>query len=310
MTMLGANGDSYTVEYFRASALSRGPTGPGIFGASNCEHWEVLQNATGGNDPDISVSWTAQSPCGGLYVTQLLGLTPLWFNGTNWVVPNGTGTNNTGPTTDGESQRLDADQFGYWALGNVAANGSPLPVKFSNIKAYEKMNGIQIDWTSFSETDVDRYVIERSSNGSNFSPIGEVMALNSSNEIAYGFFDANPLPGISYYRLRNMDMDGKSGYSNIVRIDLRKDNKEIILYPNPARSGGIISYSSANLARGNYSARIFNAAGQQLLVQQFSHNGGTINQTIQLPASARSGYYTLQLELEGTRLAGKTFMVQ
>ena len=157
---------------------------------------------------------------------------------------------------------------------------------------------------------VDRYVIERSSNGSGFSAIGEVMALNTSNQTPYAFFDANPLPGISYYRLRNLDMDGKSGYSNVVRVDLRKDNKDITLYPNPVRSGGYISYGSANIAKGNYSARIFNAAGQQMFIQKFSHNGGAINQTIQLPASVRSGYYTLQLENEGTKLAAKTFMVQ
>lgn len=304
--------DSYTAEFFRSSSLTRGSIAPGgLLGVSNCEHWS-LTRSSGAGAPTVSVSWTADSPCGGQpYVTQTLGLVVAWLNGSNqWVLAPGTGGSPSGNATAGTATRNGVSNFGYFALGNVAPNGSPLPVKFSNIRAYEKMNGIQIDWTSFSETDVDRYMIERSANGSSFSPIGEVIALNSSNEIAYGFFDASPLPGISYYRLRNLDIDGKSGYSNIVRVDLRKDIKEIILYPNPARSGGIISYSSANLARGNYSARIFNAAGQQLLVQQFSHNGGTINQTIQLPASARSGYYTLQLELEGTRLAGKTFMVQ
>ena len=200
-----------------------------------------------------------------------------------------------------------------WVIDNAQLLGTslaPLPVKFGNIKAFEKMTGIQIDWTSYSEVDVDRYVIERSSNGSGFTSIGEVTALNSSNETPYGFFDAGPLPGISYYRLRNLDMDGKSGYSNIVRVDLRKDNKDITLYPNPVRSGGYISYGSANMAKGNYSASIFNAAGQQVFIQKFSHNGGAINQTIQLPASVRSGYYTLQLEHEGTKLAAKTFMVQ
>lgn len=195
------------------------------------------------------------------------------------------------------------------AWSNLSPQGAPLPVKFGNIMGYEKSAGVQIDWTAYSEENVAQYIVERSADGQHFSEVGTVAARNNASEIQYGFFDANPLAGYNFYRLRNVDIDGKNGYSNIIRVDLTKGGKDITVYPNPVR-GGNISYGSAQLAKGNYTVRIINAGGQQVFTQRFSHTGGAINQSVQLPASLNSGFYTLLLENEGAKVAAKTFMVQ
>ncbi|MGQ0740588.1 MAG: beta strand repeat-containing protein [Bacteroidota bacterium] len=308
----GANGDSYTAEYFRASAKGLGTVSSPLYAVSNCEYWTLAQNS-GTSTPNLHVSWTANSPCGGnAYTTSLTGLTVARLNAGAWVLANGTdqaATGTVGTGGDGTVADNGISLFGTFALGNTAPNQNPLPVKIGNIKAYERGSGVQIDWTAFTEVNVDSYVIERSADGATFTAIGIVPALNAAGESRYGYFDAGPLNGISFYRLRNQDFDGKSGYSNVVRIDLNKGIIDLTVYPNPVRGGGYLSYGGY-LAKGNYSARIFNATGQQVYIQKFSHSGGAINQTIQLPVSMRPGLHSLQLDNEGVKIAGKTFMVQ
>jgi len=306
-------GDTYNAEYFRASALTRGPvaTASGMYAVSNCEHWSLNRTA-GAGTPDITVSWTADSPCGGnSYVTQTTGLVLAWLDLSNeWQLGSGGAFSSSGVPAAGTTQQVDVNQFGFFALGNTAPNANPLPVKIGSIKAYEKAAGVQLDWTAFTEINADKYVIERSANGQQFTAIGEVAARNLSIASDYGFFDPNPLPGISFYRLRNLDQDGKSGYSNIVRVNLSKDGKGVIVYPNPVRAGAYLSYGSSQLAKGLYTARIFNAAGQQVFNQQFAHAGGAINQTIQLPAGMKAGIYAMQLSSEEITVSSRTFIVQ
>lgn len=214
------------------------------------------------------------------------------------------------PIADFDAFRVSNRPTSDIAWTDLGAQGAPLPVKFGNIKGYEKSAGVQIDWTAYSEENVAEYIVERSADGQHFTEVGTVAARNNASEIQYGFFDANPLAGYNFYRLRNMDIDGKNGFSNIVRVDLTKGGKDITVYPNPVRGGGIISYGSSQLAKGNYTVRIINAGGQQVFTQRFSHTGGAINQSVQLPVSLNSGFYTLLLESEGVKAAAKTFMVQ
>lgn len=184
-----------------------------------------------------------------------------------------------------------------------------LPVKLSSIKAYEKQSGIQIDWTALTELNLSKYQVERSADGVTFTAIGDVTALNSLTVSNYGFFDANPLRGVSFYRLKSIDIDGKFSYSIIMRINLDKNVKGISVYPNPV-TGGSVSVQSSDLVRGNYSIKVFAASGQQVYTQRFTHTGGAINQAIQLPAGIKSGMYSMQLDNNGVKVMTKTFMVQ
>lgn len=192
---------------------------------------------------------------------------------------------------------------------NLAPAGAPLPVKFGNITAFEKQGGIQVEWKSYYESNLSHYVIERSADGKTFSEAGQVASTNKPTETKYTWLDANPLPGTSFYRIRNVDMDKKSGYSSIVMVSLDKTNKNFILYPNPVRTGHV-SFQSSELAKGNYMVKIFNSAGQELYARKFNHSGGAINQTLQLPSGIKAGMYVIQLEGEISKLMNKTFVVQ
>ncbi|HMU47027.1 MAG TPA: T9SS type A sorting domain-containing protein [Chitinophagaceae bacterium] len=312
ITNPNSTSDAFEAEYMRASGSALGGiTSPGLYRVSNCEYWVLDQKANGAGADDLSVTvgWFTGSGCGGNgYITDISGVTLAHFNtGTNmWDTHGGTATGN--PTT-GTVTRTNVTVFSPFTLGSTIDNANPLPVKFSGIKAFEKQSGIQLDWTAYQEENVDMYEVERSADGVLFVPIGTVDSRNSVTETKYSFFDAAPLPGVSFYRLRNVDIDGKSGYSNIVKVSLDKSVKSITIYPNPVR-GEFISLQSSDLAKGNYSVRIMNAAGQQVYNQRFSHTGGAINETIQLPSGMQSGIYILQLDKEGAKVMAKAIVVQ
>lgn len=193
-----------------------------------------------------------------------------------------------------------------WAALNPI--GAPLPVKFGDIKGFEKDKGVQIEWNVYSEINVVKYEIERSSDGVSFAAIGSVTASNQEGELFYNWYDATPSTGNNYYRIRNVDIDGKSSYSSIVRINLSNQQAGFSLYPNPA-SGNHISIQATGLQKGDYKIEIFNTAGQQVYRKQFNHAGGTINQSIELPDALQTGIYNLQLTSASSKLV-KQFLVQ
>ena len=232
--------------------------------------------------------------------------------GTGGVANNGSGAAGTAPGGGGGGKAGPGNSgvSGAGAAGRVIVTVNfVLPVKFYSIRAIEKQNGLQIEWTVSSEENLSRYQVERSSNGSFFTAIGDVAARNVTVETKYGFFDSSPLPGVSFYRLKSIDIDSKYGYSSIVRVSFDKQIKNISLYPNPA-TGDYVSFEGANLTKGHYLVRVFNSSGAQVFDQNFSHSGGAINQTLKLPVGIQSGLYLLQLSNDGVKVMNKTFMIQ
>jgi hypothetical protein len=197
--------------------------------------------------------------------------------------------------------------FSPFGIGQI---GEALPVKFGAIKTYEKQNGIQLDWKVYSENKVKSYEIERSADGRTYTTVGSLPALyNNTNDGDYGFFDTNPLPGTSYYRIKNNDLDGKSAYSIIVRVNRNKTIKGLSLYPNPVVNG-IVLLQGSDLGHGNYKINIFGANGQEIYKQQIKHNGGTISQTIELPLTLSKGVYMLSVKDENGNIIFKEKLVK
>src|SRR5690606_38797173 len=80
----------------------------------------------------------------------------------------------------------------------------------------------------------DKFIIERSTDGKAFTAIGEVKGKDFSNQIAaYSFKDEQPINGYNYYRLKQMDVDGKITYSEIEDVDFSISHTDILVYPNP-----------------------------------------------------------------------------
>src|SRR5690606_33097267 len=96
---------------------------------------------------------------------------------------------------------------------------------------------IDLKWGTAMEINSDYFLVEKSSDGSNFETIGKVKAAGESNqELSYTFADAEPVAGTNYYRIKAISKDGEAQYSNVVMVKWLISAFKAQLFPNPAVS--------------------------------------------------------------------------
>ncbi len=102
-----------------------------------------------------------------------------------------------------------------------------IPVELGDFTAKKLGEFVKLDWLTFSERNSLRFDIERSSDAKSFSKIGEVKALGSSAvRHNYDFLDKNPLEGVNYYRLRQIDFGGLEQLSKTISVFFDKNNQK------------------------------------------------------------------------------------
>lgn len=124
--------------------------------------------------------------------------------------------------------------FAFVDIGADESNIS-LPVDYVNpLQGNAMEHAIELRWTTALERGSKYFDIERSTNGSRFGKIGQVAAQGNSNvPRPYVFQDKNPGTGTNYYRLQQVDFDGRSAQSNVVAIAWNKA-ADFRISPNPA----------------------------------------------------------------------------
>jgi hypothetical protein len=155
-------------------------------------------------------------------------------------------------------------------FGGTGTTGVILPTELLAFTAQiTAKNRVTLEWNTANETDNDRFEVEASSTGEQFSRIGTVAGAGTIAEgSTYEFDDQTPGQGMRYYRLRQVDFDGTFAYSHVVSVELQSsESNTISLSPNPATAGTVqLTYQAA--ANGNVNTTVFNISGQQLLTQQ------------------------------------------
>lgn len=116
-----------------------------------------------------------------------------------------------------------------------------VPVTYLNFKGEKKGSVNVLSWTTLTEINNAGFELQRSANGVTFGTLAFVASKsstgNSSVALSYHFTDIEPLVGNAYYRLKQVDKDGKITYSNVVVIRYNiSGNIEIAgIYPNPVK---------------------------------------------------------------------------
>ncbi|MCG8330618.1 MAG: right-handed parallel beta-helix repeat-containing protein [Chitinophagales bacterium] len=113
---------------------------------------------------------------------------------------------------------------------------SILPVEFVDFYARQEGSGTILKWITTIEENSNLFEVERRGAEHNFQKIGEAPAQNKG--ATYYFFDDQPLNGINYYRLRQLDFDGTTSYSPTLAVTFKGNNFSV--YPNPFSSELII----------------------------------------------------------------------
>jgi hypothetical protein len=139
-------------------------------------------------------------------------------------------------------------------------SGVTLPVEILAFKAKKRNKNILLSWQTAMESLNSHFEIEWSHNASTFKKIGEVAGSVTASEILfYDFLHKNPANGINFYRLRQIDFNGASDYSEIISIDFDNANIHVKYYPNPAKDFIIVE----GLEEGKM-VHIFNLNGNEV----------------------------------------------
>jgi 1,4-alpha-glucan branching enzyme len=126
--------------------------------------------------------------------------------------------------------QLPAPPQGYTPFTNA---NLALPVELMTFEGKLQNNDALLTWTTASEKNNSRFEIERSVDGNDFVKVGVVKGKGNATTLSkYDFTDKNLSKGTLYYRLRQVDLDGKSELSNVISLSVNKNTK-IKIYPNP-----------------------------------------------------------------------------
>jgi uncharacterized repeat protein (TIGR01451 family) len=182
------------------------------------------------------------------------------------------------------------------AQGNSTAityiKNATLPVVWGNFTAVKQGNSALLNWSTLQEINTSKFVVERSTDGLNFSAIGTVNAAgNSSAKSNYSFIDGAPLSGTDYYRLQQVDKDGNFVYS-VVRTLTFDATASIIIAPNPAKDILNVTFSNNTQLLKLY---LVTAQGQTL--QQYTMTGQY--QQLNLPQVSSGVYYLKIIDTDG-----------
>ncbi|MBK9420204.1 MAG: hypothetical protein IPN44_04030 [Flavobacteriales bacterium] len=112
----------------------------------------------------------------------------------------------------------------YWTLASSSTE-NPLPIELLSFTALANGDRVDLAWETASEKDNDHFNVERSSDAVTFEPISQVSgAGNSQGVLHYTDVDRQPLPGLSYYRLRQTDFNGTATVSPAVPVFFNRTN--------------------------------------------------------------------------------------
>lgn len=184
-----------------------------------------------------------------------------------------------------------------WNLTNGASldcSVTPLPIELLSFSAKAAKGEVKLAWVTAAEINNDYFSVERSRDGEHFDPIIIVDgAGNSTQQLLYQTFDGEPFDGISYYRLKQTDYDGKFTYSDIVPA--RFDTKQELFYlqPNPSRDRVEVVFTSSTEGRNHI--RVTNYSGQTVYDRDTEVHEGVNRHPIDLSALS-SGIYFVTLE--------------
>lgn len=145
----------------------------------------------------------------------------------------------------------------------------PLPVKLIGFKGEAEKDKIKLTWKTASEKNNNYFVVEKSTDGTEFTETGKVNGAGNSSIIkTYSLYDYFPSSGINYYRLKQVNDDGTVETSSLIYVnyDLPFD---FSVFPNPAdkENSVVIECDAENAER--LDVYVLNLTGKQLAHHQY-----------------------------------------
>lgn len=202
---------------------------------------------------------------------------------------------NQGNPTDGTSSN---------PLTATVQVSSFLPVTLTRFQAKELNPSTLLSWSTATETNNAHFEVQRSAGSRDWEVIGKVKGAGTTQEAQhYTYADHEPLSGLSYYRLRQVDYDGQYAFSPVVAVDRKEAVFSFTAFPNPAPD---VLYISLPAREEPLTAEVYDACGRR--VRQQTLPARAARQEIHL-SGLPPGLYCLAIaDRQGRRLGTGQFV--
>lgn len=176
----------------------------------------------------------------------------------------------------------------------VKASFVTLPVHLVSFTAAAETNRVRLNWSTAQESNSDYFSVEKSLDAIHWQSIGKIAAAgNSDIQKYYSFYDAKPVNGTQYYRLKQADKGVDFKYSDTRAVTFGGNKqRDISVYPNPA--GDYFTLRVNNISLTNSTVRLVDLAGRILLTQRLNSNSANIDTRGLTP-----GYYVVEVNDNG-----------
>jgi hypothetical protein len=215
------------------------------------EYWTI--NQVSGGTAQLFMNWNNAKIQFPQYI--LADIRAIYNNAGVWENRGGTATGNVATTGTITSNAVSA--FGNFTMGSVSV---ALPVEFLGIWAMAGDGYNTIQFKTAQESNIDHFEVQRSPDAITFLPIGRMPPHNTNDPQLYTFKDAQPLSGTAWYRVRNIDIDGQSKYSPIVKLSAGNRASSFHVMNNPVSA--VIYMSASDNYKGNYQYQLLSNLGQ------------------------------------------------
>lgn len=173
-----------------------------------------------------------------------------------------------------------------------------LPIELLEFNATATASGtVEVEWITSTVLEADYFVIESSIDGNDFEEVGMVKGASGSSEVLdYQFLDDQPYAGISYYRLRQVDVSGEHTYSPVRKVSTFEGNggHAISVFPNPV--GDHVTLMLTSPDAGDASITIVNELGETVMQQNLAVSAGSVSLDLNLH-NLPQGIYHVKVRL-------------
>jgi hypothetical protein len=204
--------------------------------------------------------------------------------------------------SEGRPTRQYGSKFGCFAIPVAAA----LPVSLTDLSVSYNKGTSTVSWKTLQEINIEKYIIERSTDGVNFGEIGSVDSRNSLLVQQYLYADHTIPAGARalYYRIRIIEWNNPLRLSNVVAVKIADASQlNMIIAPNPASSNVQVKFSADK--NGIASLKVYDAAGKIVLQQQAEVRTGNNSISLDNVTKLNEGVYVVKLATENETYSSK-----
>jgi hypothetical protein len=173
--------------------------------------------------------------------------------------------------------------------GNLS---SVLPVKLIEFSAKNNAEKVNVKWVTTGEINSSHYLVEKSSDGREFSTVGRINSNNRADiQSTYGFTDMVPFNGVQYYRLAMVDVDGSVAYSKVVTVNIKNARAFAIGNVKLSASASNIKINVSTSTAQLFSFAVTDVSGRIIINRNVQLEAGNNNVVTNIPAINKGVYY-------------------